>query len=82
MAQLYRQKVTTLADALEHPEARTEAKALRGVIDAVMTPPERAIRIELKGKSRGDARRDRTKQEGPETGSPLAASIDGCGGGI
>ena len=40
MAQLYRQKVTTLAQTLEHPEARTEAtEALRGLIDAsVMTP--------------------------------------------
>jgi hypothetical protein len=34
------------------------------------------------GKSRGDARRDRTKQEGPRNRGPLAASIDGCGGGI
>jgi len=51
MAELYRQKVTTLAQALEHPETRTEAReALRGLIDAiVMTPAEGALRIELKG---------------------------------
>jgi chorismate mutase len=51
MAELYRQKVTTLAQALEHPETRTEAtEAPRGLIDAiVMTPAEGALRIELKG---------------------------------
>jgi hypothetical protein len=48
---LYRQKVTTLAEALEHPETRTEAReALRGLIDAiVMTPADGQLRIELKG---------------------------------
>jgi hypothetical protein len=35
MAELYRQKVTTLAQALEHPQTRTEATdALRGLVDA------------------------------------------------
>ena len=54
MAQLYRLKVTTLAQALEHPETRTEASdALRGLIDAiVLTPNEGALQIELKGISR------------------------------
>jgi DNA invertase Pin-like site-specific DNA recombinase len=48
---LYRQKVTTLAQALAHPETRTEATAaLRGLIDAiVMTPADGGLRIELKG---------------------------------
>ena len=51
MADLYRQKVTTLAQALERPETRTEAtEAVRGLIDAiVMTPADGALRIELKG---------------------------------
>jgi site-specific DNA recombinase len=51
MAELYRQKVTKLAQALKHPETRTEAtEALRGLIDAiVMTPAEGALSIELKG---------------------------------
>jgi hypothetical protein len=51
MAELYGQKVTTLAQALEHPETRMEAtEALRGLIDAiVMTPAEGTLRIELKG---------------------------------
>jgi hypothetical protein len=42
MAELYRQKVTDLAQALEHPDTRTEvAAAIRGLIDAiVLTPAE------------------------------------------
>ena len=45
MAELYRQKVTGLARALEHPEMRTEAaEAIRGLIDAiVLTPAEGAL---------------------------------------
>ena len=51
MADLYRQKVTALAQALEHPETRTEAsEALRGLIDAiVLTPNQGELQIELKG---------------------------------
>lgn len=51
MADLYRQKVTTLAQALEHSETGPEAtEALRGLIDAVvMTPDGDGLRIELKG---------------------------------
>ena len=41
MAGLYRQKVTALAQALEHPETRTEAsEALRGLIDAIVLTPD------------------------------------------
>ena len=41
MADLYRQKVTTLAQALEHSETRTEAtEALRGLIDAIVMTPD------------------------------------------
>ena len=40
MAELYRQKVTDLAQALEHPETRTEAaEAIRGLIDAIILTP-------------------------------------------
>jgi hypothetical protein len=51
MADLYRQKVTTLAQALERPETRVEAtEALRGLVDAIiLTPDEGALRIELRG---------------------------------
>jgi DNA invertase Pin-like site-specific DNA recombinase len=41
MADLYRQKVTALAQALEHPETRAEAsEALRGLIDAIVLTPD------------------------------------------
>jgi hypothetical protein len=44
MAGLYRQKVTALAQALEHPETRTEAsEALRGLIDAIVSRTDRAF---------------------------------------
>jgi chromosome segregation ATPase len=51
MAALYRQKVTTLAQALERLDTRTEAtEALRGLIDAItLTPEQGELRIELKG---------------------------------
>ena len=40
MAELYRQKVTDLALALEHPDTRTEAaEAIRGLIDAIVLTP-------------------------------------------
>src|SRR5688572_27240510 len=40
MAELYRQKVTDLATALEHPDTRTEAaESIRGLIDAIVLTP-------------------------------------------
>jgi site-specific DNA recombinase len=53
MAELYRQKVTALAQALEEPETRTEAaEAIRGLVDAiVLTPVEGAL--ETFGAQRG-----------------------------
>ena len=84
MAELYRQKVTTLAHALEHAETRTEAtEALRGLIDAiVLTPDQGELQNRAERESGGDARRDRTKRKVARNGRPLAASSDGCGGGI
>jgi hypothetical protein len=47
MADLYRQKVTELAQALAHEESRVgAAEALRGLIDSITLTP-----------TRGDARR-------------------------
>jgi hypothetical protein len=82
MAELYRQKVTTLRSGPGAP--RNPHGGHRGV-----PRPHRRHRHDAsrgrtqnrtEGKSRGDARRDRTKQEGPRNRGPLAASIDGCGG--
>lgn len=51
MAELYRQKVTTLAQAVERAETRTEAtEALRGLLDEiVLTPDQGQLRIDLRG---------------------------------
>ena len=51
MADLYRQKVTKLAEALERPESRSEAtEAIRGLIDEIrLVPADAALRMELKG---------------------------------
>ena len=70
MAQLYRQKVTTLAQALECPETRTEAtEALRGLVDAiVMTPEEGQLRIELKGNPAAMLDATVQSERSPETG--------------
>lgn len=73
MAELYRQKVTTLAQALEHPETRTEAtEALRGLIDAiVLTPAADGLRIELKGNLAAMLGATVQSKRSPETGDLL-----------
>ena len=70
MAELYPQKVTTLAQALECPETRTEAtEALRGLVDAiVMTPEEGQLRIELKGNLAAMLSAATNAKRSPETG--------------
>jgi len=70
MAGLYREKVTTLAQALEHPETRTEAaEALRGLIDAiVLTPNQGELQIELKGNLAAMLSAARNAKRSPETG--------------
>ena len=73
MAELYRQKVTTLAQALERPETRKEAtEALRGLIDAiVMTPTEGELRIELNGNLAAMLGATVQSKRSPETGDLL-----------
>jgi site-specific DNA recombinase len=70
MAELYRQKVTTLAQALERSETRTEAtEALRGLIDAiVLTPNQGELRIELKGNLAAMLGAATNAKRSPETG--------------
>ena len=70
MAELYRQKVTTLAHALEAAETRTEAReALRGLIDAITLTPEAGIlRIELKGNLAAMLGATVQSKRSPETG--------------
>jgi hypothetical protein len=70
MAELYRQKVTALAQALEHPETRTEAsEALRGLIDAItLTPEQGELKIELKGNLAAMLSAATNAKRSPETG--------------
>ena len=51
MSDLYRAKVTRLAEALERPDSHSEAtEVLRGLIDEItLTPREGALQIDLKG---------------------------------
>ena len=70
MAGLYRQKVSALAQALEHQETRTEAsEALRGLIDAiVLTPDQGKLQIELKGNLAAMLGAATNAKRSPETG--------------
>jgi hypothetical protein len=70
MADLYCQKVTSVAQALEHPETRTEAsEALRGLIDAiVLTPNQGELQIELKGNLAAMLGAAQNAKRSPETG--------------
>ena len=79
MADLYRQKVTALAQALEHPETRTEAsEALRGLIDAiVLTPDQGELQIELKGNLAAMLGAAIQFEEVARNGRPPAPSCDG-----
>jgi site-specific DNA recombinase len=82
MAELYRHKVTTLAQALEQPETRTEAtEALRGLIDAViLTPTDGELRIELKGNLAAMLRAATNAKRSPETGD-LSLQVEMVAGG-
>jgi hypothetical protein len=70
MAELYRQKVTTLAQALQEPETRVEAtEALRGLIDAIiLTPSAGELRIDLKGNLAAMLSAATNAKRSPETG--------------
>ncbi len=83
MASLYRHKVTTLAQALEQPEARTEAsEALRDLIDAiVLTPNQGELQIELRGNLAAMLGAAQNAKRSPETGdlSPQVVMVAGGG---
>jgi site-specific DNA recombinase len=70
MAGLYRQKVTTLAQALQHSETSTEAtEALRGLVDAItLTPEHGVLRIELKWNLAAMLSAATNAKRSPETG--------------
>jgi hypothetical protein len=70
VAELYRTKVSTLAQALEQSETRVEAtEALRGVVDAIiLTPADGELRIELKGNLAAMLSAATNAKRSPETG--------------
>jgi site-specific DNA recombinase len=70
MADLYRRKVTCLAQALAHPETRTEAsETLRGLIDAILLiPNQEELQIELKGNLAAMLGAAQNAKRSPETG--------------
>ena len=81
---LYREKVGTLARALEHPETRTQAaEVLRGLIEGiVLTPSEGGeLRIELKGNLAAMLSAAQNAKRSPETGdlSLQVAMVAGAG---
>jgi hypothetical protein len=69
MVDLYREKVTQLAQGLQHEESRTgAAEALRGLIEAiVLTPDGQTLRIELQGNLAAMLK----AAEAQKTGAPL-----------
>jgi DNA invertase Pin-like site-specific DNA recombinase len=82
MADLYRQRVTTLAQALERSDTRTEAiEALRGLIDAIiLTPEEGELKIELKGNLAAMLSAATNAKRSPETGD-LSLQVQMVAGG-
>jgi hypothetical protein len=69
-AELYRTKVSTLAQALEQSETRVEAtEALGGLIDAIiLMPSDGELRIELKGNLAAMLSAATNAKRSPETG--------------
>ena len=84
MAELYRNKVTDLAKALEDPESRSEAtESLRGLIEAiVLTPDQGELRIELKGNLAAMLGAATNAKRSPETGDLSLQVVMVAGGGI
>ena len=84
MAELYRQKVTDLAQALQHPDTRAEAaEAIRGLVDAIMlVPTEGELRIELKGNLAAMLSAAENAKRSPETGDLLLQVAMVAGGGF
>lgn len=70
MADLYREKVAGLAEALEHPDTRPEAtETLRGLIDEItLIPVDGTLQIELKGNLAAMLGAAQNAKRSPETG--------------
>jgi site-specific DNA recombinase len=83
MAGVYRQKVTALARALEHPERTEASEALRGLIDAiVLTPNQGELQIELKGNLAAMLGAAQNAKRSPDTGDLMVQIELVAGGGF
>jgi hypothetical protein len=75
MAGIYRRKVSELAKALEHPDARPQAtEALRGLVDAIVMTPSaggEVLGIELRGNLAAMLGAAVQSKRSPETGDLL-----------
>ena len=83
LAALYREKVATLASALQNAESRSEAaEALRGLVDAiVLVPAGNELRIELKGNLAAMLSAAQNAKRSPEGDLSLQIALV-AGGGI
>ncbi len=84
MADLYREKVTHLAEALEHSDSRPEAvETLRDLIDEiVLTPVDGQLRIEVKGNLAAMLGAAARTKRPPETGDLFEPFALVAGGGF
>ena len=84
LASLYREKVATLASALQNAESRSEAaEALRGLVDAiVLVPAGNELRIELKGNLAAMLSAAQSAKRSPEGDLPPVRSTISTSGSI
>jgi hypothetical protein len=82
MADVYREKVTSLCRALEHEDSRAgAAEAIRGLIETILLEPDgHRLKITLKGDLAGMLSAARSSKRSPETGDLLLQNKAGCGG--
>jgi hypothetical protein len=73
MADVYREKVASLCDALEGEESRTSAaQAIRALIETILLEPDgEQLKITLKGDLAGMLSAVRDSKRSPETGDLL-----------
>jgi hypothetical protein len=83
MSELYRTKVMQLAEALEGPESRSEARELlRGLIDEItLTPSEDELQIDLKGNLAATLSAAQPPSRAGENDQRASASLAGAFGG-
>jgi len=72
MADVYRQKVSGLCQALENEDSRLGATSLRGLIDTILLEPDgEQLKITLKGDLAGMLSAARDSKRSPDTGDLL-----------